>query len=247
MIVRGSTKKYAAFTLLEMLLVLSILSVIGTLSMSAFGGLQSSVKISQEAENIAQDIRNLQRSSILLERESDEKWLYGLGIDFSSYESTGEYRIFKWCSQFDEYGANETRSDIPGYDDGSSLDHGNGYLPTTELSWKEECKAGDNATESCLVEYKSGNLYSTDDSLDPTLKTDPASETDITYILFEAVSGRAFFYDSSGELINYNTSNGEMDSSPVNFVIQLSTRYTIKTITVKNLSGKISIESYTNE
>lgn len=240
MIVRGSTKKYPAFTLLEMLLVISILTTIGTLTISAFSGLQSAVRMDQEIQDIAQDIRNLQRASILLERDADEKWLYGLGIDFSQYRTTGEYTYFKWCSQYDEYGNKQTRSEIPGYDEETAISETNGGLPTPVLS-DSECRVGDGAIGSKLIKYETGYTNLTDESLNPEL----ISNKDIQYVLFEAVSGRAFFYDGSGNLVNYDALGNLISSD--SFRIQLTSKNTIKIISVKNLSGKVSIESLENE
>lgn len=238
MLQKSRVEKYQAFTLLEMLLVLAILSILGSVSISAFSGLQSSVSVNQETENISQDVRNLQRSSILLTRDENERWLYGLGIDFSKYTDTGTYTLFKWCSPYDDYGATQTESDIPGYD-GNSLSSTD--LPTADYS--TDCSKGIGLSR--LVKY--GETYITDMDLHPRIVSRGYYDQPIAYVLFESISGRAFFYDKSGKLINYDSTTGNLVSSPVNFVIQLSTNETIKTITVKNLSGKISIESEANE
>jgi type II secretory pathway pseudopilin PulG len=241
MTVLGSTKKYPAFTLLEMLLVISILTTFGTLTASAFSGLQSAVRMDQETEDIGQDIRNLQRASILLERNSNEKWLYGLGIDFSKYEETGEYTYFKWCSQYDEYGNKQTRSEIPGYDEDNALSETNGFLPVP-ISSDTECTVGDGAISSKLIKYETGYTNLTDESLNPRL----VSNRDIKYIVFEAVSGRAFFYDGQGTLVNYDTL-GSLVASPSDFRIELKSKNATKVISVRNLSGKVSIEEEDDE
>jgi type II secretory pathway pseudopilin PulG len=239
----GNAKKYPAFTLLEMLLVLGILTILGTVTATSFGGLESSVTLNEESQNISQDIRNLQRSAMLLEREANESWLYGLGIDFSSYETTGEYRMFKWCSPYSGYGSTKTRSELPDFDDEVALGVNNGYLPIS--SWEAECSTDTGLATSYLVEWNSGTPTFTDTGLNPDLLT-WGEDLDPAYILFESVSGRAFFYNSEGTLLNYNAS-GDLVGSPVDFALQMDTRATVKTITVKNLSGRILIDAQAND
>ena len=237
--IQRNAKKYSAFTLIEMLLVIGILMILSGVTAQSFSGLQSSVTLSEESQNISQDIRNLQRSAMLLERDSNESWLYGLGIDFSTYESTGEYRFFKWCSQYSGYGARKTRGELPEYDDTSSVGIDNGFLPISDFD-RETCDVDSGALFSYLVEWSKGTPTSTDIKLEPTI------EADISYLLFESVSGRAFFYNSLGNLVNYE-SDGDLIASPIDFVLQLSTRATRKSITVKNLSGRILIDVESND
>jgi prepilin-type N-terminal cleavage/methylation domain-containing protein len=227
-------QRYSAFTLLEMLLVLAILSILGGVTASAFGGLEKSVKTSQEALSISQDIRNLQRSSMLLEREVGESWIYGLGIDFSDYTSTGEYRFFKWCSPYSSYGPTKTRAELPDFNDENPVGLNNGYLPVTD--WRETCSIDNGAIQSYLVEWERGVPAATDVKLNPELNTN------VGYILFESVSGRAFFYNSLGELMNYDSS-GELLPNSTNFVLGVSSGSIDKSIEVKNLSGNISVLS----
>jgi len=236
--IQGNAKTYSAFTLLEMLLVIAILSVLGTATASSFGGLQSSVTLNEASLNISQDVRNLQRSAMLLERESNERWLYGLGIDFSTYESTGEYRFFKWCSQYSGYGSKKTRGELPDFDSDTLVGIHNGYLPVED--WRDDSSIDEPANNSYLVEWDLGTPTLTNIKLNPMLTTD------VRYILFESVSGRAFFYNSLGELVNYE-SDGDLVDSPIDLNLQMNTRATIKNITVKNLSGRILINVQSND
>jgi len=238
MYIQGNAKKYSAFTLIEMLLVIGILSVLGTVTASSFSGLQSSITLSEESRNISQDVRNLQRSTMLLERGSNERWLYGIGIDFSTYEIDGEYNMFKWCSQYSGYGSTKTRGELPDFDSASPVGINNGYLPVSD--WRDDCSIDEPTINSYLVEWDTGVPNLTNIGLDPAIMTD------VTYLLFESVSGRAFFYDLSGELLNYD-SDGEMIASPVDLILQMNTRATTKNITVKNLSGRILIDIQEDE
>ena len=228
----GKVRKYPGFTLLEMLAVLAILTILGSVTISSFSGLEKSVKVTQEVLNISQDIRNLQRSAMLLEREVDESWLYGLGIDFSEYESTGRYVFFKWCSIYSGYGAKETRGELPDFDDEYPVAPGNGHLPRGH--WEDECSVDNMLPSSYLVEWKKGTPTLTDTKLNPTLGND------ISYILFESVSGRSFFYDSDGELVNYDSS-GELVASPINFELGISSGAIDNGVSVNHLSGNVNI------
>jgi len=236
--ISGNAKIYTAFTLIEMLVVLAILSILGTVTAQSFNGLQSSVKMNEESLNLSQDIQNLQRSAMLLERGSGENWLYGLGIDFSQYSETGEYRMFKWCSQYSGYGSVKTRGELPDFDNSTPVGINNGYLPAAD--WRDTCSSEEPTLNSYLVIWETGSPTLTELGLGPEITTD------VRYILFESVSGRAFFYNSSGELLNYDSS-GNLTASPVDLTIRLTTKATIKSITVKNLSGRILINAQSND
>ena len=71
------------------------------------------------------------------------------------------------------------------------------------------------------------------------LETDGDEGPDIQYIVFESVSGKAFFYDSSGLLVNYR---GDGDpEEPIDFSLRIDPQGAGKTriLTVDNLSGRI--------
>lgn len=236
--ISGNAKKYPAFTLIEMLVVLAILSVLGTVSVQSFSGLQSSVQLNEESLNLSQDIQNLQRSAMLLERDSDENWLYGIGIDFSQYSTTGKYKIFKWCSQYTGYGSAKTRGELPDFDSSNPVGINNGFLPVSD--WRDTCSIEEESINSYLVQWDTGSTTLTDLGLNPSITTS------VRYVVFESVSGRTFFYNSSGELINYDSS-GNLIEDPINLVIRLATKATIKDITVRNLSGRILINAQDND
>ncbi|HNR53455.1 MAG TPA: prepilin-type N-terminal cleavage/methylation domain-containing protein, partial [Candidatus Dojkabacteria bacterium] len=68
-------RRYPAYTLLELLLVLSIFSIIGGMTFASFDGLQNTVKMNEYMLNLEQDVRTIQRESMLLERTPGEDWL----------------------------------------------------------------------------------------------------------------------------------------------------------------------------
>lgn len=217
------------------------------MSFSAFGNLQNTVKMNEYALTLEQDVRSVQRAAMLLQRDSGEKWLYGLGIDFGSMGDSGEYTVFKWCSPFSDYGDVLTKSSLPAYNPSALLSLGsplsgfsnelNGYLRVTEIG--SSCGSDASSSLSILPGY------------DKSTKT-PKSTINIAlvdgrtprFVVFESVSGRAFFYDTQGVLLNY-TSEGNLIDDPLPFVITIIPESNVNTrvITMTNLSGKISIES----
>lgn len=247
--------KYPAYTLLEMLLVISIFIVLGGFTFAAFDGLQNTIKTNEYMLNIEQDIRSIQRSAMLLERDTDENWIYGLGIDFSEVTEDGVYKMFKWCSPFDDYGDITTKSGLPAYDPsvdvGASITSGlmsgqpNATLPLVGENFTESsCTSGVGSDLRTLPGFdRSITLPKSDITLNPGM----SPERSVRYILFESVSGRAYFYNEDGSIINYDSegviwdfediTDFEMEITPLNGG---STR----TIAVKHLSGKIDTGMY---
>lgn len=233
---------------MELLIVLSIFSILGAMTFSAFGGLQNTVKMNEYVLTVEQDVRSVQRAAMLLQRDSGEKWLYGLGIDFGDMGDSGSYTVFKWCSPFGDYGDILTRSSLPAYNPSTLLSLGspvsgfpnerNGYM-NVENSIGTSCASGNSSSLSALAGYdkstttpKSTITITTIDGLTPR------------YVIFESVSGRTFFYDGDGVLLNYS-SNGKLVDDPLPFVITIIPESDVnsRVITIGNLSGKISTRS----
>ena len=234
-------KKYPAYTLLELLVVISIFIILGGMTFSSFGGLQNTIKMNEYMLNLEQDIRSVQRASMLLQRNPGEKWIYGLGIDFSDFAEGEVYKTFKWCSHFDDYGDIKTRSNIPAFNPNMQVELSNGYIPTT-LGTSSVC-------DSNVLEGP-GSLYVLA-GYDRTItlpKSDITFSSDARYILFESVSGRAFFYDSEGALLNYDPQGNILeDSSEIvsfDMTIDSKGKGSIRRISVRNLSGKIDTYMY---
>lgn len=245
------SSKYSAYTLFELLIVISIFIILGGMTFSAFDGLQNTVKMNEYMLNIEQDIRNVQRSAMLLQRNPGENWIYGIGIDFSEITTDGLYRVFKWCSPYGDYGDNiKTKSDIPGYSpDEIAMGPSNGDIPIPS----SEDYAEYSKTMCGEVTDTFAGILRTMPGYDRTI-TLPKSAIilgDPTYILFESVSGRAFFYDDSGSLLNYyrtNGGDGEIGTIfPADELIPFTLEITpegagsTRSLTVRPLSGKIEV------
>jgi len=218
-------RKYPAYTLLELLVVLSIFSILGAMTFASFDGLQNTVKMNEYMLSLEQNVRTVQREAMLLERNPGEGWLYGLGIDFSAQ------KVFKWCSPFSDYGDIKTKSNLPAYNPTANVGTGrNGWLPTDRsISTSSSCSGEGLVT-----------LAGFDKSTDLP-KSDIVIGDGIGYVVFESISGRAFFYNTNGELINYNV-DGSQSENVVNFVLTVDPQGTGRTrqFVINNLSGKIS-------
>jgi len=242
------SKKYPAYTLMELLIVLGIFMILAGMTFSSFTGLQNTVKMNEYVLSLEQDVRSVQRAAMLLERNSGEKWVYGLGIDFGNIGDDGKYTVFKWCSPFSDYGNIATRSALPGYDPNQELGTAlvgndlNGYMNITGgIGQSSIC---DLSAYSSSLKMVSGYVQ-TSTTPQSNISVAPIDgNTQPRYVIFESVSGRAFFYDTNGELLNYDAT-GEMVDEPDPFVITLDplSRINTRVITIGNLSGKVSTES----
>lgn len=220
------------------------------MTFSSFSGLQNTVKMNEYVLTLEQDIRSVQRAAMLLERNSGEKWIYGLGIDFGDIKNTdGKYTVFKWCSPFDDYGNIATRSALPAYDPNDDLgiligygNDRNGYIYVS---------GGILANNNCELSAHTSTLrilsgYS-QSSTTPKSAISIASINDNVnprYVIFESVSGRAFFYDDQGVLLNFD-STGKLVENPESFVITIDpySNGNTRIISIGNLSGKVTMQS----
>ncbi|MDY0096981.1 MAG: hypothetical protein RBS01_01350 [Candidatus Dojkabacteria bacterium] len=109
-----------AYSLLEMLLVMAILVVFGAFGAGGFLGFRETTLVKENVEVLKQDILLAQQKSMLLEKDIDDNWLYGIGLDFSNI-SEGSYEMFRWCSPFTEFGNSVTRSKILGWDPSQNI------------------------------------------------------------------------------------------------------------------------------
>ena len=238
-------RKYKAYTLVEMLVVLGIFIIIGGIGFSAFYGLRDSISMNEKILSITQDIRFAQRSALFLERGANDKWVYGVGIDFSTVETDGEYKIFKWCSQFSDYGDPKSKGDFPNFDKTFTVSATNGNLPIT--GYASNCQSVTGTTELSLLP-NSGDRSILGFTVDLPNSNDASGDVGAypRYLLFEAVSGRAFFYDNNGNIVNFGSS-GLIVGTPINFKLNISSNRTktLKSINISNISGKVDVQTST--
>jgi type II secretory pathway pseudopilin PulG len=195
-------KKIKAYTLIEMLIVMSIMIIILSIGVYSYIAYIETTKYNQDVANLQSDITAMQRASMLFKKDADDGWVYGVGIDFGGViDGEGTYKFFKWCSGFDEYGHIRTTGKYPNYN------------PDADSSW------GLPVTTPDPEPYQS---TSCSDFIDPTTYPNGAivslSDYGIgrfnlgedvfavhgQYLLFESVTGRTFIFDSYGNLVNDN-------------------------------------------
>ena len=241
------SRKYSAYTLLELLVVISIFIILGGMTFSSFDGLQNTIKMNEYMLNLEQDIRSVQRSAMLLQRSPDEKWIYGLGIDFSNMGEDGLYTVFKWCSPYNDYGDIATKSDLPAFNPSVVLGSNNGYLPT-EISISNTCGPEVIEQQGALRTQSGYDRTITLPKSQISFEDGNGVPTVSRYVIFESVSGRAFLYDADGILRNY-TSEGDLleetdDIESFNLIITPHGKGSTRRLSIRPLSGKIDTYMY---
>lgn len=239
---KTSQTEYEAFTLTELLIVMMIFTILTAISVATFSSLRTNILLSEESQNISQLIRKTQRSSLLLERKVDEKWLYGIGLDFSTTHLDNKYKAFKWCSPYNKYGSLLTSNEFPNYDPGEPLSPTNGNIPSPVV---QPSAYVNGCGEVALLPSNGGLLMLASEFTeiqDPLVVGFAGSfELRPVFVLFESASGNAFFYDKDGLLLNYNT-DGSPVGTPVDFEMVLAPRDKERgtLIKIRHGSGKIS-------
>ena len=211
---------YPGFTLIEILVVMSVMIILGGFGLFAFGGLRDTVVINQNIADLKQDIQQIQQDAMLIQKSPDEGWVYGIGIDFTNFPVDGTYTFFKWCSPFDDFGNIKTKSEIPAYDPSQDilLATRNGFLPETLLT---NCSGSGQEGLAPYTRYVDGKITAGFD-----LNIGAAK-----YVVFESSTGRAFLYDQDGKPVNY-TEQGV-------FVTNLDGEIDTLALFVKRNQGKI--------
>ncbi|MCK9369046.1 type II secretion system GspH family protein [Candidatus Dojkabacteria bacterium] len=240
-------KKYKAYTLVEMLVVMGIFGIIAGMGFATFYGLRDTMALNQELITFSQDVRNAQRSALFLDRTVGERWIYGVGVDFSQMNSDERYNTFKWCSQFNDFGDTKTKGTIPNFDKTIPVGSQNGNLPTANYLYKE-CSLGISVSELVKLTGTVDKYFESNFNISFPSSNNATGDVGgvPVYLVFESVSGRAFFYDSSGNIVNY-TSAGLPVDAPVDLVIEVRSPRTrvLKVMTVSNISGKVTVENST--
>ena len=243
---------------------MGIMGVLMAMSFAAYQNLQTTIRLNEYTNNLEQNIRKVQRDAMLLEKKPGESWIYGLGIDLTKMnkpESFGQYEIFKWCSGLDDYGDRKTTYIIPDFDpevDGEiRLDRGPGSLPNNgEIHDLGNCSSDNELKKYSL--FGDSGVGTGIDVKPPESKIetnkfpyfrDPEGypngfSGNLGYILFEAVTGRAFFYSSHWKVILNTDNKGNPLSKAQNLEIKIKPLRggKGKKITVFNISGRVLVE-----
>ena len=256
-------KSYSAFTLVEMLVVMGILVILGALSFTTYQDMQGTIRLNEYTNTLEENIRRAQRDAMLLKRETGEGWIYGIGITFVPKgglavlgdSDTGVYRVFKWCANVADYGEPETISAVPGYKESELLlpelprlsrELESGQCPTYgshpgSIKSLPGYDVGLTPPKGSLIEFKRVPEAEGQENSSP-------AET----ILFESVTGKAFFYDRDGKIINYSVERKDGKnviipaSNPVSLAIEIERPGSTKVgkrVIIQHSSGKITVEA----
>ncbi len=245
-------EKYKAVTLLELIIVMIIIFILSTISVLSYRSLVDSFSINEVSLTIAQDIRATQRAAMMLDRESDERWLHGIGLDFRNLGTDERsYNVFKWCSPYD-YFDNSKESltgEVPNYNSSEPVLSELKISNIQEFEHADHCNRGVNQ-EAFLVhkEKRFGDYNNLDFNF----------HSDVRFILFESVSGKAFFYGDDNllgvaRLLNYHRDGGLGGTIHLNsaadlqhFALEIEpmrrTGLASRTLNVRPVSGMINFE-----
>lgn len=228
---------YLGYTLAEILVVLMIVIILGGLGAYSFSGLRDTVLVKQNIEEIKQDLQLVQQKAMLLEKKSDEYWIYGVGIDFGGIKD-GKYTYFKWCSPFAAFGPSRTRSQIVGYssedgDIGAPLGDGtfNGVLPVTNMHLNES--VCDSTLLNSMVSFPGMEEGKINAGFEMGLINGAR------YVLFESVTGRVFLYNESGWPINYEEDGTYIPDYVLGLAIVRNRGQAADLIEISSLSGAV--------
>ena len=108
-------KKIAAYSLMELLIVLAIFIILASFGTGGLIGFRETMFVKENVEKLKQDIELARQKSLLIDRDADDTWVYGIGIDFRNI-GDGTYSMFKWCSPYENFGNDVTRSELLGWD-----------------------------------------------------------------------------------------------------------------------------------
>lgn len=207
-----------AFTLVEMLIAMTVTAVLMGLSASGYMGLRTTMILKQSAENLRSDIMYAKRSSMLVKRESSENFVKGVGVDLASlYGNEPAYRIFKWCSDTSSYEDYEER-----------------YLRVTVYGSPDDYYGDCKEVGTSQLASIPGYSYLTPLAEGLDFRISPNNL--IRFIFFESPTGEMYMYDCNGNEL-------EIDQS-VRLIYNVGSRSYEVEITI---NGEVNVASYDGE
>ena len=265
---RNTAKKLQGFTLMEMLIVLSIVIILSAVGISGFNSINETFTANENAELVKQDIESARLKAMNMGKESEETWVYGFGIDFRNADSSNRrnenYKMYKWCSPVENFGDTLTLSGIP-YDltraklpnlysgvgigenvanvklCGTSEIYKNGSIPAScgSSGYLEGCL--ENTTNLSAVFGEDLSLLNRFDGQVVLLNLKEDNNPP-SFVLFESLTGKAIIYARDGQVLNYK-SDGSFDVDnflPLDIILRRkSNSDTFDMISVYPLSGEI--------
>lgn len=182
-----NSKNSEAFTLVEIIAVMAIVTAIFVLSWGAFYRMRTTMRLRQVAETMKADLVYAQRSAMFVQRNVDENWTYGIGVDIAGMVDGGEdlsYTVFKWCSGGEYYP----------YNDKAFLS----AMSNDPYGASTDCRS--SKTEIIAVEDKE-NIPVSSQGMTAAVGYGNA-EQDVRFIVYESVTGIPHFFASDGSSIS---------------------------------------------
>ncbi len=265
---RNTAKKLQGFTLMEMLIVLSIVIILSAVGISGFNSINETFTANENAELVKQDIESARLKAMNMGKESEETWVYGFGIDFRNADSgnrqNGNYRMYKWCSPVKNFGDTHilegtsydlTRAKLPNLYSGVGIGENvanvklcgtseiykNGSIPAScgSSGYLEGCL--ENTTNLSAVFGEDLSLLNRFDGQVVLLNLKEDNNPP-SFVLFESLTGKAIIYARDGQVLNYK-SDGSFDVDnflPLDIILRRkSNSDTFDMISVYPLSGEI--------
>lgn len=205
--------KENAFTLIELLIVMAVFAMLISLGLSGFSSLKKVQQLEQAGQNMYAVLRDQQRQAMLFERQLDENWIWGTVVSFEELRTGGsKILLYKYCapSSTVEFNSYPKESD---------------NLPTSAKDSNRKC----TRTTAGLTRMSSQDLF-----IDlPEFTAKLVGGSDVTYIVFETVSGKIHYYSSNGSALSL-TSDVE--------VLLGANLPAKRLITFKSSTGRIELE-----
>ena len=224
--------RYSGFTIVELVIVMAIMIILFSLVFGALNALLNANSVNEATLTITQDIRRAQRSAMMVERRSDDRWLYGYGLDFGNItdEDNPSYSVFKLCAEESSFDRNEVghTSDVPRNDFNIDVNYGVCNDGNRDEVWENVKDVSVAEHEILDFELDNGEI-----------------------LLFQAVTGKAFIYDVGRDLQGYDDDDigeGEWsiddnDFEPLELEIQSHTGVSERVINIYPVSGVIHVDN----
>lgn len=238
---KNTGKRFQGFTLIEMLLVMSIFIILSAVGISGFNSISDTFTANENVELVKQDIESARLKAMNMGKDNETNWVYGFGVDFRNADSSNNgknenYRMYKWCSPVKNFGDtltlsgtsyDLTRAKLPnlyfGYNVGQDItnvnlcgtlnQYKNGRIPASCGSGSDGYVDGclENSTNLSLIKGENLSLLNRFDGQVVLLNLNKEQNNPPSFVLFESLTGKAIIYARDGKVLNYRN-DGSFDA-----------------------------------